>query len=426
MAVFAAVIAAWHFTGGMHGTIVQVHTPARVSAATTTSFLTTQCEALPSTAASPSASATPTPSSAAAQLCVGVEAAQLSVKRGDTATWTIQLQAENGPASAVTVVLSTAPSGVPAVFTGSCPSGGGSTSCTVGDMNTATTPASYQLQAQTTVPAGTSGGNLTLTASADTSPAMAAAPAAGQDISITGTTPTPAAKPSPKPSAARTSATASASAQPAVTPAAQPTTQQPGTLPVGSITTEPSIGGLPTAAPVTTTVAPGSISGALPQVTPVVATVPAVTSSPAANIQDAGVAPTPSATPGGDSFAISIRMSAQTAQVLGWILLALVVTLIASKLVSDHFARNRHPRPAQPKPSEPGKRRTRRLPRPRFARLRIPRPRLRRPKLRARPSRAERRATREQNWKRYLESQKQPAADETAVLEAPESVNQNP
>jgi hypothetical protein len=433
VAVFAAVYAAWHFTGGMHGTVVHVQTPPPASAVTTSSLTTSQCQNLPaSTAATPSPSpssssslaATPTSTAGPGELCVSVQATQDSIRAGGTAVWTIEVSAQGGSATAVSITLATIPSGPTPVFSGSCPSGGGTTACTVGDMDTAVTPTTYQLQAQVTVPAGSKAGPLTLVASADTSPIMASVPAAGQTISIT--SPPAATKPKVKPSTAttpvRTTAAQPTPAQPVPTPASQP-----GTIPVAS---EPAVGGLPTPASVTTTVAPGSVSGVLPQITPEVATTPTpaptVLSSPAANIQAAGASPTP--TSGADSFAISIRMSAQTAQVLGWILLALVVTLIASKLVTDYVFRNRQPRqPRQPRQS--------RQPRQRAAkttasgrRIRLPRimylPRLKR-NPHPRPRRAERSATREQNWKRYLESQQPSAADETVADGTAETVMKN-
>jgi len=394
IAVLAALCAVWHFTGGMHGTVLQVQTPPAASAITT-AVTTTQCEPLPGTTSS---SASPSAAAGIPQLCVGVQAAQTSVKRGKAAAWTIDLQAQNGPATSVTVTLTTTPAELAPAFTTSCPSGSGTATCTVGDMGTAVTPSSYQLQAQVTVPAGSSAANLTLSASADTSPSMTGTPAAGQTITITGT--------SAKPTPART-----AQAQP--TPV-QPATQ-PAVLPVTGLTAPATNGDLPTVGPVTTTVAPGSVTSVLPQITPVVATAPApaatAISGAAANVQALGNSPTQSSAQGGDSFSISIGMSAQTAQILGWILLALVTTLAVSKLIGSYFARARQPR----------QKARARLSAPHFPRLHLPRL-----KRGQRPTRAERRTTREQNWRRYLENQQPPASDPTASQEAPQPVIQNP
>lgn len=389
-ATLTAVYAAWHLTSGMHGTIVHLHTPSALAAITTSALATSQCQNLPpSTAASPSAS--PSPSSSTGRLCISLQAAQDSIRRGKTATWTIQVQTEGGPATAVAITLATIQSGPVPVFTGSCPSGGGRTACTVGDLGTAVAPASYQLQAQVAVPPGTGGGTLTLVASADTSPIMASIPAAGQTITITGT---PAsATPHPKPSPVLTTPPALVATQPVTPPAAVPT-----------IAPVPTIAALPTAAVETTTVPPGSVTNALPQITPtasttpVIATAPAaplsgINSTPAADIQ--AVAPTTASTPAADSFTFSVGMSARTAEILSFILLGLIFTLTTARLTSRYIT-SRQPTPQKPEPdtSKPDSARHPRLGLPHWRRPHLPR-----------QSRAERRATREQNWHRYLESQ---------------------
>ena len=416
-AVLVALFAAWHFTGGMHGTVVHVHTPPAASHVTTAAVVTSQCEPLPTAApsASPSTSLstppTATPSASASsstsQLCVDVQAARDSIAHGKTETWTIQLQAEGGPATSVVVTLGADPVGLTPNFTGSCPSGGGTPVCTLGDMGTAVTPTSYQLQAQVTIPANSTATAVTATASAATSPSMAADPAAGQTVTITAAAAKASSKPTP--SSARTT---SVPTKPATTPASQPAVapaSQPAVAPVAPVSV-PAIGALPTPAAGTTTVSPGNVGNALPQIGPgpVVATVPApattILSSPAANIQAAGASPTPS----GDTFSISIGMSAQTAQVLGWILLALVVTLVASKLTSNYMSRNRQPRTKEPRTRQLAS--ARRRPRFRLPPLPFSRPHLPGRSRRPRPNRDERRTTREQNWRRYLESQQPPAA----------------
>jgi hypothetical protein len=402
MAVLVALYAAWHFTGGMHGAVLRVHTPPAV-AAVTTAVTTSQCQPVPAAPEpTPSATATlsapPSPAAStsapsATQLCIGVDAAQDSVKHGKTATWTIQVTAQDGPATGVIITLAATPVTLTPAFTASCPSGGGSPVCTLGDMATQTTPAQYQLQAQVTIPAASSAQALTVTASASTTPAMAADPAAGQSITITGTTvtPTPKTKPTPTPSTARPTQVQPTQVQPAPAVASA---AQPGTL--------PAIGAMPTPAPLTTTVEPQNVGNAMPQISPVVAATPApaanVATSPAANIQAAGA--TPSANANGDTFSINIAMSAQTAQILGWILLALIATLIANRLITRYITRNRPARQRKPETTAVKRRFRLRLPP-----LRFPRPR---------PSRVERRATREQNWRRYLASQRPPAAEEAA------------
>jgi hypothetical protein len=397
-ATLAAAYAAWHLTGGMHGAVFRLHTPPAVTAVTA-AVTSSQCQDLPAAPTpSPAAVSTPSPaavptSSASAteagpRLCISVQAAQASIKKGKTATWTIQVWAQGGPAASVTVTLAAAPAGLTPVFTGACPSGAGTATCAIGDMDTTVTPSSYQLQAQTSVPAAVTGSSLTLTAAADTSPAIAGAPAAGQTITIT--------TPAPAPTPVRSTAVPHPSApQPVPTPA---------TIPVTTLATGPAIGGLPTMGPVATTVPPGSVSTVLPEVTPVVATAPAVSgttvmSSPAANIQ---AVPTSVSTPGADSFSVSIGMSAQTAQVLGIVLLALVITLAATKLTSTWITRTKKTVITTKTPTDGN---THRLS---LRRLRLPTFRL--PRLRAHGTRTERRAIREQNWKHHLETQQESPA----------------
>jgi hypothetical protein len=382
--------------------------PPPAAAVTTATAIASQCAALTASTASPSAAppASPSPATAAPQLCVSVDAVQVTVARGKTATWTIQVSDQGAPAAAVTVTIAVSPAGLTPAFTGSCPSGGGTGTCTVGDLGTAVTPSSYQLQAQITVPGEMTAGTLSLTATADTSPPMTTAPVAGQAITVTGAV--PAAKPSHTPSPAPTTHTsAEPPPQPAVTPAAQ---RSP--LPAIQFTPAPAVGTLPTANAAATTVPPGSISTVLPQITPAVAApAPAavITSSPAANVAPIGGSPistaigdSPAPTAGSGSLSISIGMSAQTAQVLGYILLALIITLLTSKFVTSYITRTRQPRQNEPEVSHAPSRRHLKVPRLRLPRLHLPH--------RPRSSRAERTAIRQQNWQHHLESQKDATA----------------
>ena len=107
-----------------------------------------QCE--PLTPASPSPSAT------AANLCVSVQASQASVKRGQAASFTVEVFTQNGPATGVSVTLAAGPSGQTATFSGSCPGGNGAATCAVGSLATSGAPASYSMQAQIAVPASAS------------------------------------------------------------------------------------------------------------------------------------------------------------------------------------------------------------------------------------------------------------------------------
>jgi hypothetical protein len=127
-------------------------------------------------------------------------------------------------------------------------------------------------------------------------------------------------------------------------------------------------------------------------------------------------------------------MSARTAQVLGYILVVLVITLTISKLISNYFTRIRQPRRNQPElaaSTTPGRRRIKlprlplpapHLPRPHLPRLHMPRRR------RQRPTRAERAAIRRQNWQHHLENQVNTAVVNPATTPdlAPESEYQAP
>jgi hypothetical protein len=406
-ATLAAAYAAWHLTGGMHGAVFRLHTPPAVTAVTTAA-ISSQCQDLPAApTSSPTAMPAPSPTAAStspaggesgAQLCVSVQAAQASIKRGKTATWTIQVWAHDGPAASVTITLTASQAGITPEFTGACPSGAGTATCVIGDMDTTLTPSSYQLQAQTSVPATVTASSLTLTAAAETSPAITAVPAAGQTITITAPAPTPAP--------ARTKAVPHPSPpQPVPVPAS---------VPVTTLATEPAIGALPTMGPVATTVPPGSVSTVLPEITPAVATAPAVSgitvmSSPAANIQ---AVPTGISTPGADSFSVSIGMSAQTAQILGIVFLALVIILAATKLTSTWLTRTKKTAVTTKQPPDGNRNRLR------LRRLRLRLSTFRFPRLRARGTRTERRAIREQNWKRHLETQQEapPPGSQSAGL----------
>jgi hypothetical protein len=361
----------------MPGALVTAHTAvptaAELAASTTSALATSQCQDLPastsptpspsaspsvSPSASPSGSAAATSTAGSGELCVSVEAAQDSVRAGQTASWIIEVSVRGATATAVYITLVTIPSGPVPVFTASCPSGGGRTACTVGDMGTAVTPATYQFEAQATVPADTMAGRLTLVASADTDPIMTTIPSAGQAITITSaqatTKPKPSTAPTTGPTTAHTTAPTTAPTT-ATAPSAAATTAgtQSGAIPVA---TSPALGGLPTPAPVTTTISPGSVSGILPIIsTSAAASTPApaatILSSPAANIQAIG---NPTATAGGDRFSIEIAMPAKTAQIIGWILVALVATLLASKLVADHTSRTTKPRHRAPRSAASG------------------------------------------------------------------------
>jgi hypothetical protein len=270
-------------------------TPGAALAATSS-----QCEALPS-AATPSPLASTQP-----ELCVSVQAAQSGITTGQAASYTVQVWAANGSASGVIVTLTGTPPNELPDFTSRCPSGDGSTTCTIGSLATAITPSSYQMQAQIAVASGaTSVTSVTLTATADaaTSPAMTVLPAASETVTVSAPTAaasTPPASPSP-------ASAPSPSASLPIAPAVAATT---GTTP----TTLAGLGSPP--------ITPAGPFSLLP-----------VTSAPATAAVGPAVA---TGTPTASSFTLVIPMS--TAELLGFVVLALVVLFAASRLVRHRLA----------------------------------------------------------------------------------------
>ena len=280
--------------------------PAAAAAATS------QCEPLP-VPASPSPAASP---SAQAELCVTVQASAASVKPGQAASYTVQVAAENGPASGVSVTLTAAPQGQTATFTSRCPSGNGTAACSIGSVGGTVSPSSYQMQAQIKVASGaTSVTSVTLTATADaaTSPAMTAMPAASGTTAVTAATPSPSKSSTP-------AATTSAAQVSSVTPPALASPPALGSMPAG-----------PGAS--TSLISPVSVASALPVITPLATPGTVGPASPAAETG------TPAAA---GNFTVVIGMSAATAQLLGLVGLGLVLLLAATKLVGDQLTARRN------------------------------------------------------------------------------------
>jgi hypothetical protein len=285
---------AWGLAGGLPG----------IALAATGS----QCEALPA-----DSSASPTASQA--ELCVSVQASQSSIKRGQAASFTVQVSVQNRSASGVSVTLAASPQGQAATFTGRCPGGNGSASCAIGSLGTSLAPAAYSLQAQIPVASSASSvTSVTLTATADaaTSPAMAAVPAASQSVSVA----TASASASASASAKKASASTSPVAQ--VSPVSNPALAT--VLPPVTV---------PTPAGVTSLFTPASVASDLPEVVPVPTPTP-VTGTPGSPVADTG-------SPQAGSFTLALNMSAATAQVFGLIIVALALTLAATKLVADYL-----------------------------------------------------------------------------------------
>jgi len=71
---------------------------------------------------------------------VSVQRSQSSIKRGQTATYVVQVSARNGgSASGVSVALTAQPSSQKPTFSSGCPKGDGTASCSIGSMTTGQT-----------------------------------------------------------------------------------------------------------------------------------------------------------------------------------------------------------------------------------------------------------------------------------------------
>lgn len=271
-----------------------------------------QCEALP-------AGSSASPSASQAELCVSVQASQSGIKRGQAASFTVQVSVQNGSASGVSVTLAASPQGQAATFTGRCPGGNGSATCAIGSLGTSLAPAAYSLQAQIAVASSASSvTSVTLTATADaaTSPTMADLPSASQSVSVA------AASASASTSPKKTSASRSPVAQ--VSPVSTP----------ALATVLPPIT-VPAPAGVTTSLfTPASVASDLPEIAPVPTPTP-VTGTPGSPVADAS-------SPQAGSFTLALNMSAATAQVFGLIIVALALTLAATKLVADYLTPRRN------------------------------------------------------------------------------------
>jgi hypothetical protein len=298
--------------------------PAASALTAASAAMGSQCEPLPAdTSASPSAS----PSSPV-ELCVSVQASQSSIAPGQTASYTVQVSTENGPASGVSVTLTATPQGQQPEFTSLCPSGNGTATCTIGSLGSSASPAAYQVQAQIPVASSaTSVTSVTLTATADaaTTAAMSAMPAAAAAVTVSAPAASPTTAPATTaPASTAPATTARASTAPATTARAStaPAPVTPAIRPALAATVP--LGAMPaTSGASTPPISPVNISSALPVITPA--------ASPAADV----------GTPAARKFAVVIGMSAATAQLVGFGVLGLVFLLAATKLARDQLATRR-------------------------------------------------------------------------------------
>jgi hypothetical protein len=139
-------------------------------------------------------SATPSPSpstTAQTNLCVSVQRAATSVKRGHTAAYVIQVSTENGSASDVTVALTAQPTSQKPTFTSGCGKDDGTASCTLSAISD---KQATVLHAQIAVASGaTSVTSLRLTATASVvSTAKWTLPTASETMTVTAPAASPA------------------------------------------------------------------------------------------------------------------------------------------------------------------------------------------------------------------------------------------
>ena len=321
-----------------------MHDAASAATLSTAPPISTRCQALPAPTPSPTASASSSPTASPtatasspppAELCVSVQASQDTFPAGQPATWSVQVSAPNGPVTGVSVTLAGTLAGQQPTFTGKCPSGDGSPSCTVGDMATDLAAASDTMQAQITVPSGTAvGTSVTLSATANATPSLPTAASADTAVTVAAA---PAATSSPSPAK---SASPAPSRQPSATASATP----PATTPGVGTRTLPGIGTIPgvtgPVAPqsaVTAITNPGSVGGLLPVVTPgASATSPTAgfVTSPAADVPA-----NPGATTGRTTASnFVLVVSAATAEKIGGVILLLVAVLALRLRARDRFA----------------------------------------------------------------------------------------
>ena len=115
---------------------------------------------------------------------MSVQRSQPSIKRGQTATYVVQVSVQNGSASDVTVALTTQPSSQKPTFSSGCTAGDGTASCNIGPMTTGQT---VSLDAQIAVaPNAASVSSVTLTATGGlVSAAKWTPPAAAETTTVT-------------------------------------------------------------------------------------------------------------------------------------------------------------------------------------------------------------------------------------------------
>ena len=223
---------------------------------------------------------------------MSVQRGQSSIKRGQDATFVVEVSTKNGPASGVSVTLSSKPTSQKPVFTSGCAKGDKTASCTVSSMSDEQT---VSLDAQIPVASGASSvSSVTLSAAASVVTTVKwTPPAADETVAVT--------------AAAPVAAKASASASP----------ESESPLPLGPI---PALNGVSSSL-----IGAGNAAGLFPAIVPSGTTAPS--SPPAAQAQPQGTRR--NAATAADSSALAPVL---TAQVAGLIALALAIVLTVTRL----------------------------------------------------------------------------------------------
>ena len=128
---------------------------------------------------------------------MSVQRSQSSIKRGQAATYVVQVSTQNATASDVSVALTAQPSSQKPTFTSGCAKGNGAASCTISSV-TAKQPISLNAQILVAAKAATSVSSVKLTATASVVTTQKwTPPAAAETTAVTATAPAKSAKASP-------------------------------------------------------------------------------------------------------------------------------------------------------------------------------------------------------------------------------------
>jgi hypothetical protein len=224
---------------------------------------------------------------------VSVQRGQSSIKRGQDATFVVEVSTKNGPASDVSVTLAAKPTSQKPVFTTGCGKGNKTASCTVSSVSD---KQPVSLDAQIPVASGASSvSSVTLTAAAGVvTTTKWTPPAADETVAVTAAAPAVA------------------------TPSASGSVSPESPLPLGPI---PALNGVSSSL-----IGAGNAAGLFPAIVPSGTTAP---SSPPAQAQAQPQGTRRNAATAADSSALAPVL---TAQVAGLIALALAIVLTMTRL----------------------------------------------------------------------------------------------